>query len=93
MPRDVGGSAGVAGPVVGHSPGFRYSQAAFAGKADDETLNACNTALHDEPLDRRDEAGIHVNRGVLYMLLHNYLAGARTSTPPSRSCPTSARRG
>ncbi|HUZ11985.1 MAG TPA: hypothetical protein VMU93_03925 [Caulobacteraceae bacterium] len=66
------GSAAAAVTVVGDTSANDCSKAAFAGLANNETLETCNSALQMGELDRRDEAGTYVNRGVLYMLLQNY---------------------
>ena len=68
------GPAAAAVTVIGDTSATDCSKAAFAGHADNDTLRSCDLALQNDLLDRRDEAGTYVNRGVLYMLLHNYVA-------------------
>ena len=70
----LGGSAGAAVTVIGDSSAEDCSNAAFRGLADNAALQTCNIALINGDLDRRDQAGTYVNRGVLYMLLNNYTA-------------------
>jgi tetratricopeptide (TPR) repeat protein len=74
MALGLAGSAGAAVTVIGDTSATDCSKAAFDGRADNETLNDCNVALQNSMLDRRDQAGTYVNRGVLYMLLRNYTA-------------------
>jgi tetratricopeptide (TPR) repeat protein len=70
----VGGPAAASVTVIGDSSAEDCSHAAFDGRADSTTLQACNVALQNGELDRRDQAGTYVNRGVLYLLLNNYQA-------------------
>jgi tetratricopeptide (TPR) repeat protein len=48
------------------------SQAAIAGNSENRVLSDCTRALSEEPLDKRDRAATHVNRGVVYMLRGDY---------------------
>jgi tetratricopeptide (TPR) repeat protein len=51
--------------VIGGGMAEDCSHAAFAGKADNDSMRLCSEALETEPLDVRDKAGTYVNRGVM----------------------------
>ena len=61
------GAAGAAVNVFGDDSAAQCSKAAFHDLADNNSLRLCSTALADGMLDRRDEAGTYINRGVIYM--------------------------
>ncbi len=48
------------------------SKAAFAGRADRESILLCSRALDEEGMARRDRAGTFVNRGVMLMRGRDY---------------------
>ncbi|MFI4933517.1 MAG: tetratricopeptide repeat protein [Caulobacterales bacterium] len=70
------GSARAAVTVIGDSLAEDCSKAAFEGKADTGSLNMCTMALQEGLLDRRDQAGTLINRGVIRLRLNDF-AGAR----------------
>jgi tetratricopeptide (TPR) repeat protein len=61
------GSAGAAVTVLGDTVAADCSKAAFNDRGDDMALRLCTRALNDGLLDRRDQAGTYINRGVIYM--------------------------
>jgi tetratricopeptide (TPR) repeat protein len=63
----LGGAASAAVTVMGDTTATQCSKAAFREQADDGALRLCTTAINDGLLDRRDEAGTYINRGVIYM--------------------------
>jgi tetratricopeptide (TPR) repeat protein len=68
------GSAGAAVTVLGDTSAEQCSIAAFHEQADDASLRLCATALADGMLDRRDQAGTYINRGVMQMIRRDYAA-------------------
>jgi tetratricopeptide (TPR) repeat protein len=68
------GAAGAAVTVLGDSNAQRCSQAAFHEQADSFSLQLCTDALSEGSLDRRDEAGTYINRGVMHMIRREYPA-------------------
>jgi tetratricopeptide (TPR) repeat protein len=72
----LGGAASAAVTVMGDDSAAKCSKAAFHEQADDDAVRLCTTAIADGRLDRRDEAGTYVNRGVIYMTRGDF-AGAR----------------
>lgn len=74
--------AALAGPaaasvmVMGSGLAPDCSKAAFAGRADRESILLCSRALAEEGLVRRDRAGTLVNRGVMLLRSRDY-ASAR----------------
>jgi tetratricopeptide (TPR) repeat protein len=50
--------------VIGGGLAEDCSRAAFAGKADNDSLRLCTGAL-DETMDARDRAGTYINRGIM----------------------------
>ena len=73
----LAGTAQAAVTVMGDTSAQACSEAAFHERSDLSSLEQCNNALVDPFLDRRDQAGTHINRGVIYMVRGNY-AAART---------------
>jgi len=63
----VSGAASAAVTIMGDDSAALCSKAAFHDQADNDSLRLCTTALADGLLDRRDEAGTYINRGVIYM--------------------------
>jgi len=61
------GAASAAVTVWGDDSAAQCSKAAFHDQTDDDSLRLCTTALADGPMNRRDEAGTYINRGVIYM--------------------------
>jgi tetratricopeptide (TPR) repeat protein len=70
------GSASAAVTVMGDTTAEECSKAAFHEQADDAALRLCTTALAEGVLDRRDQAGTYINRGVIHMIRMDY-ASAR----------------
>ncbi len=70
----LAGSAGAAVTVLGDTSAQQCSEAAFHERADEVSLRLCNTALSDGLLDRRDQAGTYINRGVMWMIRRDYAA-------------------
>ncbi|HVN00700.1 MAG TPA: tetratricopeptide repeat protein [Caulobacteraceae bacterium] len=68
----LAGSAGAAVTVLGDTSAEQCSQAAFKERADDVSMRYCTEAISNGVLDRRDLAGTYINRGVLWMVRHNY---------------------
>ncbi len=68
------GAAGAAVTVMGDTDAQGCSQAAFHDRGDLSAIQQCNSALTDPFLDRRDQAGTHINRGVIYMTRGDYTA-------------------
>jgi tetratricopeptide (TPR) repeat protein len=66
------GSAGAAVTVMGDTTAEDCSKAAFQDQADDTALRLCTTALNEGVLDRRDQAGTYINRGVMHMIRLDY---------------------
>jgi tetratricopeptide (TPR) repeat protein len=66
------GPAAAAVTVLGDNNATLCSRAAFAERADMESLQLCTTAVAEGMLDRRDLAGTYINRGVLYMVRLDY---------------------
>jgi tetratricopeptide (TPR) repeat protein len=60
--------------VLGSGLAPDCSRAAFAGRADRESILLCGRALDEEHLTRRDRAGTLVNRGVMLMRTRDYTA-------------------
>ena len=67
------GTAGAAVTVLGDTTAEQCSQAAFHEQADDAALRLCSTALAEGVLDRRDQAGTYINRGVMQMIRRDYV--------------------
>jgi tetratricopeptide (TPR) repeat protein len=63
----VAGAASAAVTIMGDDSAADCSKAAFHERADNDALRLCTTALADGLLDRRDQAGTYINRGVIYM--------------------------
>src|SRR5579863_108870 len=72
----LAGAAQGAVTVLGDTNAQGCSQAAFHDRGDDSALELCNAAIQDVFTDRRDLAGTHINRGVIYMTRGDY-ASAR----------------
>lgn len=70
------GSAQGAVAIVGGGAAEACSKAAFKGKADWRAEEVCTNALDNEPLTLRDQAGTHVNRGVLRLRAGSYDSAA-----------------
>jgi len=68
------GSAGAAVTVLGDTSAEQCSQAAFHELADNVSMQLCTTALGEGLLDRRDQAGTYINRGVMQMIRRDYAA-------------------
>ena len=68
------GQAWAAVTVLGDTTAQRCSEAAFHEQADAFALQLCTDALTQSTLDRRDEAGTYINRGVMRMLRGEYAA-------------------
>lgn len=68
----IAGPAAAAVTVMGSSDATLCSKAAFAERADIDSLRVCTSALAQGMLDRRDLAGTYINRGVLYMVRLDY---------------------
>jgi tetratricopeptide (TPR) repeat protein len=67
-------SAGAAVTVMGDTNASQCSLAAFHDQADATALRLCTTALNEGTLDRRDQAGTYINRGVMQMIRMDYAA-------------------
>jgi lipoprotein NlpI len=61
------GAASASVTIMGDDVAGQCSKAAFHEMADNDSLRLCTAALADGMLDRRDEAGTYINRGVIYM--------------------------
>ena len=59
------GPAAAAVTVIGGGLAEDCSHAAFAGKADNDSMRLCTEALFSEALIPRDRAGTFINRGVM----------------------------
>ncbi|HLY78567.1 MAG TPA: hypothetical protein VKQ70_04290 [Caulobacteraceae bacterium] len=70
----LAGSAGAAVTVMGDTSAQQCSEAAFHNRADEVAMRLCTTALGEGTLDRRDQAGTYINRGVMQMIRHDYNA-------------------
>jgi len=70
----MAGSAAAAVTVLGDTAAQDCSQAAFHEQADEMSIRACTQALQEGMLDRRDQAGTYINRGVLWMVKRDYAA-------------------
>jgi len=70
----VAGSAGAAVTVLGDTDALQCSQAAFKGEVGEAALQICTAALENVYLDRRDQAGTYINRGVIFMGRGDYAA-------------------
>jgi tetratricopeptide (TPR) repeat protein len=68
------GATEAAVTVMGDTDAQSCSEAAFHDRGDLSSLQQCSNALADPYLDRRDQAGTHINRGVIYMTRGNYTA-------------------
>ncbi len=68
------GSASAAVTVLGDTSAQQCSEAAFHQMADQTSLQFCTTALAEGTLNRRDEAGTYINRGVMHMMRRDYEA-------------------
>src|SRR5215467_14634480 len=73
----IAGPAAAAVTVLGDNNATLCSKAAFAEHGDRDSLQFCNAAISGGLLDRRDLAGTHINRGVIYMVRLDY-KNART---------------
>jgi len=58
--------------VIGNDIAVDCSKAAFAGRADRESIATCSRALQEDSLNRRDRAGTLVNRGVMLLRARDY---------------------
>jgi tetratricopeptide (TPR) repeat protein len=65
-------SAGAAVLVMGTQKGHQCFLAAKLGVDVRGGIKLCDEALHDGGLDSKDVAATHVNRGVLYDMIHRY---------------------
>ncbi|HEX3918939.1 MAG TPA: hypothetical protein VHW60_16500 [Caulobacteraceae bacterium] len=65
-------AAGAAVTVMGDTTAMQCSVAAFHEEADHTALQLCTTALAEGTLDRRDQAGTYINRGVMQMIRMDY---------------------
>ena len=74
MAATLAGAAGAAVTVMGDTDAQSCSEAAFHDRGDLSAIQQCNSALTDPFLDRRDQAGTHINRGVIYMTRGDYAA-------------------
>jgi tetratricopeptide (TPR) repeat protein len=70
----LAGSAGAAVTVMGDTSAQQCSEAAFHEQADEVSMRLCTTALGEGLLDRRDQAGTYINRGVMWMIRRDYAA-------------------
>ena len=71
------GGASAAVTVLGDSTAQQCSEAAHHDQSDMFALQLCTEALMKGTLDRRDEAGTYINRGVMQMARRDYTdAGA-----------------
>jgi tetratricopeptide (TPR) repeat protein len=61
------GSAQGAVTVLGDTSAEACSKAAFHGDVGRTAVELCTNALQNPVLDRRDEAGTYINRGVIFM--------------------------
>jgi tetratricopeptide (TPR) repeat protein len=68
------GSAGAAVTVLGDTSAEQCSRAAFHEQGDEDALRLCTAALNEGVLDRRDQAGTYINRGVIHMIRLDYVA-------------------
>jgi tetratricopeptide (TPR) repeat protein len=66
------GSASAAVTVFGGGSAQACSQAAFAEKSDDQSMQLCDRALQEDLLDTRDRAGTYINRGVMKLKRRAY---------------------
>lgn len=57
--------------VVGGGLAQACSQSVRAGRADQTLLDTCSLSLEQEALRRRDRAGTHVNRGIVFLRLRD----------------------
>ena len=71
--------AGAAVSVIGLGPEKQCYEASKAGRADKGGLAACDSALENSLLSRRDRAATHVNRSVL-LLAHRRVRAALADT-------------
>jgi tetratricopeptide (TPR) repeat protein len=53
--------------ILGESKAADCSRAALFGRADDESLNTCDVALAEEPMDHFRKASTYINRGIIHM--------------------------
>ena len=67
------GAASAAVTVLGDSRAQQCSEAAFHEVADLNSIELCTAALNDGQLDRRDQAGTYINRGVMQMIRGDYV--------------------
>lgn len=65
-------SAQAAVTVMGDSSAEQCSQAAYRGATDQASIQLCTTAINNDQLDRRDQAGTYINRGILHMARMDY---------------------
>ena len=63
----LAGSAAAAVTVLGDTAANDCSKAAFQERGDDASVRLCTHALENGMMDRRDQAGTYINRGVIYM--------------------------
>ena len=73
----LAGGARAAVTVMGDTDAQACSQAAFNERGDAQSLQMCSNALTDPFLDRRDQAGTHINRGVIYMVRGEFASARR----------------
>jgi tetratricopeptide (TPR) repeat protein len=66
------GAASAAVTVMGDTAAQQCSDAAFHEHADPASMELCTRALGEGMLDRRDLAGTYINRGVMWMVRHDY---------------------
>jgi tetratricopeptide (TPR) repeat protein len=66
------GAASAAVTVLGDTAATQCSVAAFHEQADEVALELCTKALNEGVLDRRDQAGTYINRGVMRMIRRDY---------------------
>ena len=65
-------SASAAVTVLGDTSAQECAQDAFHGVSDASAVQTCTIALQGHFIDRRDEAGTYVNRGILQMARMDY---------------------
>jgi tetratricopeptide (TPR) repeat protein len=66
------GAASAAVTVLGDTSAELCSKAAIKDRADDDAMRLCDSAIANAFLDRRDLAGTYINRGVMWMIRHDY---------------------
>ena len=63
----AGASAWSAVTIMGDSKAAECSRAALWGRADEKSLETCDLALQEEPMDQLRRAATFINRGIIHM--------------------------